>query len=54
MSACSSLNDSSCCHDAVDNGAAAEDDSWDDTGDSGRGEESSMCPSTTGNTSNEV
>ena len=54
MSACSSLNDSPCCHDAVDNGAAAEDDSWDDTGDSGRGEESSICPSTTGNTSNEV
>ena len=54
MLAWSPLNDSRCCHEVVDNGAAAEDDSWDDTGDSGRGDESSICPSTTGNTSNEV
>ena len=54
MLAWSPLNDSRRCHEVVDNGAAAEDDSWDDTGDSGRGDESSICPMTTGNTSNEV
>ena len=54
MLAWSPLNDSRCCHEVVDNGAAAEDDSWDDTGDSGRGDESPICPITTGNTSNEV
>ena len=36
------------CHDAVDNGAAAEEDSTEDVGDSGRGLVSSIWPKTTG------